>query len=161
MQPDRSNYEIWIADWLAGTLDNEQKKLLEEFLDRNPELKEEAESLLFTIITPENRQFPHKDLLKKRAVDLDTTQVEYLSVAYLEDDLSPGQLEDLNNCIQNNPDLKQLSESVRRIKLVAPDIKYRYKNRLRKRTMADRIIRFSYMGIGIAASITILILSSV
>ena len=110
MQPDRSNYEIWIADWLAENLDNKQKRLLEEFLDANPELKEEAESLLFTIITPENRQFPRKDLLKKRAGDLDKNQVEYLSVAYLEDDLSPGQLEDLNNCIQNNPELKKLSE---------------------------------------------------
>lgn len=161
MQPDRSNYEIWIADWLAGILDSEQKKLLEDFFDINPDLKEEAESLLFTIIEPEKKHFPRKDFLKKTTQDLTTSHVEYLSVAYLENDLSAEQTEELNHCLENNPGLQPLSGSVRRIKLIPLQHTYRFKERLKKRTPADKILRFSYMGLSAAASVTILVLSSV
>ena len=161
MQPDRSNYEIWIADWLAGTLDKGQIKLLEEFFDLNPDLKEEAESLLFTIVEPDKKYFPRKDLLKRTAEDLTSSQIEYLSVAYLENDISPEQAEELNECLAKNPGLRSLSGSVRKMKLTPPEFKYSFKERLKKKTTTGKILRFSYLGLSAAASISILVLSSV
>lgn len=161
MQPDRSDYEIWIADWLAGNPDSDRKKQLEDFLADNPDLKEEAESLLLTSVEPGSISFPRKDLLKKSPEDFTPSQVEYLSAAYLENDLSPEQIEELNICLAKNPELRLLSESVRKIKLSPPDSRYNRKRRLKKQTMAGRILKISWVGLSAAASVAILVTGSV
>lgn len=161
MKPDRSNFEIWIADWLAGNLSEEQKEHFIEFLDQNPDLKDEADSLSLTTLSPEKRSFEAKRLLKKTATELSPSQVEYLSVAYLEQDISSGQLEDLNNCISNNPESQKIFESVRKIKLVAPDRPYIYKDRLRKKSTFEKILNLAYPVLRVAAAVAIIILSIV
>jgi len=161
MKPDRSNFEIWVADWLAGNLSGEQKEHFMIFLEQNPDLKEEAGSLSLTTLSPEKRPFEAKKLLKKSPADLHPTQVEYLSVAFLEQDFSSGQLEDLNNCIINNPESKKIFESVRKIKLMPPDIRYRYKDRLRKKSTFEKILHLAYPVSRVAAAVAIIILSLV
>ncbi len=160
MQPDKSDYEIWIADWLAGNLDNDRKKQFEEFLAGNPGLKEEAESLLLTSVIPDNISFPRKNLLKKSPEDFTPSQVEYLSAAYLENDLSPEQIEELNICLAKNPELRILSDSVRKTKLSPPGSRYIFKKNLKKKTRAGRILKLSFIGFGAAASVAILVMSS-
>lgn len=161
MQPDRTNYEIWIADWLAGTLTGEQKQLLREFLEMNPELKEEAEFLLNTTLIPGKNYFEGKDLLRRDATDLSPSQLEYLSVAFLENDLSPEQLADLTECTDKDPGMRKIFEPVQKIRLTPPAQKYRFKNRLRKRTLREKIIRMAYTALSAAASVAILIISYV
>jgi hypothetical protein len=161
MKPDRSNFEIWIADWLAGNLTVEQREHFMIFLEQNPDLKEEADSLSLTFLSPGKRSFEPKGLLKKSPADLHPTQVEYLSVAHLEDDISPGQLEDLNNCINNNPESRRLFESVRKVKLVPPDYRYGYKDRLKKKSKFENILYLAYPTLGAAAAVAIIILSFV
>lgn len=160
MQPDRSDYEIWIADWLAGNLDNDRKKQFEEFLAGNPGLKEEAESLSLTSVIPDNISFPRKEFLKKSPEDFTPSQVEYLSAAYLENDLSPEQIEELNICLAKNPELRLLSESVRKTKLSPPGSRYIFKKKLRRKTRAGRILKLSFTGLSAAASVAILVMSS-
>ena len=46
MQIDRSNYELWLIDWLDGNLDEVRIKQLQFFLNENPDLKTEAEKIL-------------------------------------------------------------------------------------------------------------------
>ena len=41
MKIDRSNYEIWLIDWLDGNLSDLQAEKLLLFLDENPDLKED------------------------------------------------------------------------------------------------------------------------
>lgn len=161
MQADRSEYEIWIADWLAGNLDRDRKKQFDEFLAANPALKEEAESLLLTAVVPDNISFPRKKLLKKNPEDFTASHVEYLSVAYLENDLSPEQTEELNICLAKNPELRLLSESVRKTKLSPPLVSYNYKKHLKKKTRAGKILRLSSAGLSAAAAVTLLVMSSV
>lgn len=45
MQIDRSNYEIWLIDWLDENLNEIQIEQLQLFLRDNPDLKEEIEEL--------------------------------------------------------------------------------------------------------------------
>lgn len=161
MKPDRSNFEIWVADWLAGNLSGEQKEHFMIFLDQNPDLKDEANSLSFTTLSPDKRSFEAKRLLKKSPADLLPSQVEYLSVAYLEKDISSGQLEDLNNCISNNPESQKIFESVRKIKLVAPDRRYIFKDRLRKKSTFEKILNLAYPVLRVAAAVAIIVLSIV
>ena len=68
MKPDRSNYEIWLIDWLDGTLTAQQTDELMAFLSENPDVREEADSLMLARIVPANDSFPGrktcKDLLQ-------------------------------------------------------------------------------------------------
>ena len=161
MKPDWSNFEIWIADWLAGNLTAEQREHFMKFLEQNPDLKDEADSLSFTILSPGKKSFEPKQLLKKSPEDLHPSEVEYLSVAYLEDDISPGQLEDLTNCINNNPASRRLFESVSKVKLIPPAYRYRYKNRLKRKSTFEKILHLAYPALSAAAAVTIIMMSFV
>ena len=41
MEIDRSNYEIWLIDWIDGNLNSLQIDQLKLFLNENPDLREE------------------------------------------------------------------------------------------------------------------------
>jgi len=47
MQIDRSNYEIWLIDWLDGKLDDPEVEQLQRFLGDNPDIKEEYDKNQF------------------------------------------------------------------------------------------------------------------
>ena len=52
MQIDRSNYEIWLIDWLDGNLNDIQAEELQLFLAENPDLKEEFDELAMFRLNP-------------------------------------------------------------------------------------------------------------
>lgn len=159
MKPDRSNYEIWLIDWLDGNLNEARTEQLMAFLDENPDLKEEADSLSLTRICPDNNRTLEKKNLKKSSSELPFSQIEYLSVAYLENDLTDAQIKDLKENISGNPENLKLFDSIQRTRLRAPEIRFRNKNLLRKRTLTERILRLSVIGLSAAATIAIIVLS--
>ena len=99
MQIDRSNYEIWLIDWLDENLSDIQIEQLQLFLRDNPDLKEEFEELTTFRLNPSERSFTNKSRLQKSPSDLSETQFEYLSVAYLENDISADQQAELKEKI--------------------------------------------------------------
>jgi hypothetical protein len=159
MQPDRSNYEIWLLDWLDGTLTGQEAEQFRIFLDKNPDLKEESEFMSFSYLSPGSRSFSGKSFLKKTASDLSASQVEYLSIAYLENDLSPDQLADLKQKIDENSDSRALFDSVQKTRLVPLNYKFRYKYLLKKYSTGAGIKRLSVIGLSLAATIALFILS--
>lgn len=161
MKPDRSNYEIWIIDWLDGNLGDQEIKLLQEFLDSNPDLREEAATLLRSPLLPGDRSFPNKNLLRRNPSDLHSAQFEYLAVGYLEDDLSSGQLAELNECMEKDEEKRKVFETIQKLKLTPPQIRYMNKGKLVRRTVGGAIYRWSFIGLSIAAGIALLILSYV
>ncbi|MBN2863408.1 MAG: hypothetical protein JXN62_09625 [Bacteroidales bacterium] len=161
MEPDSSNYEIWITDWLAGNLSQRQVEQLMEFLEKNPDLKEEADALSLTYLSPRQNKMPGKETLMKSADDLPPSQIEYLSVAYLENDLTEKQLADLRDNIRLRPENKIIFETVQKIKLSAPENKYKYKSSLKKHTPVQRIVRLSATLLSAAVITGLLVLSIV
>jgi hypothetical protein len=159
MKPDRSNYEIWLIDWLDGRLNDQQVELLRLFLDENPDLKKEAESLSLSTLQPSPVTFENKHKLKKSPADLDRTQLEYLAVAWLENDLNEQQANELRHALELNPENRKLFDSIQKIKLVPRKVEYNYKTRLKKRRTGARILSLSFSGLAAAAAIAILILS--
>jgi hypothetical protein len=159
MKPDRSNYEIWLIDWLDGNLDGEQAELLMAFLDENPDLKEEADSLAATRLLPKKNKPFQKDLFKKTPADLISSQIEYLSVAYLEDDLSSSQVKELEENLSENSENRKLFDAIQRTRLNPPVVYYKHKNLLMKETRGKRILHLTLTGLSAAAVVTILIIS--
>lgn len=159
MEPDRSNYEIWLIDWIEGRLSDQEADLLRSFLDKNPDLKKEAESLSLPELSPSPGHFSGKNSLKRSPSDLDRSQIEYLSVAWLENDLTDEQAEELKESLDHNPENKVLFDSMQRIKLSPSGSHYKYKSRLKKMSATGNVMRFLMVGLATAASVALLISS--
>jgi hypothetical protein len=157
MIPDRTNYEIWLIDYLDGNLDEDRVIQLFSFLEKNPDIKEEFDELTHYSVSPDNDSFNRKNILKKSISELSESQFEYLCVAASENDLSERQTAELGEIMAENQQKRKTFELIQKIKLTAPEVRYTNKYKLRKLTAAHRIIRFSVIGLGAAAAVTILI----
>jgi hypothetical protein len=157
MSIDRSNYEVWFIDWLDGNLNSFQTKELNNFLDLNPDLKEEFKDLSnIPLVSPEY-QFQFKSVLKKSVEQVTESQFEFLSAAYLEKDLSDLQKSEIDEIIAKDPQKKRIFELINKTILSPSNIKYKYKKQLIKHTPVQKIIRLSVIGLSAAAVIAIII----
>jgi hypothetical protein len=159
MQIDRSNYEVWLIDWLDGNLSDIQVEHLHHFLSENPDLKEEFDELSFFNLKPVEKSFPHKKRLQKTIANLSGSQFEYLSVAYLENDLSADQQTELKESIELDPEKKMSFELIQKIRLSPVALPYKHKRQLIRRTVAQNVIRLSLIGLSAAAIITLVIIT--
>ena len=157
MKPGRTNYEIWLIDYLDGTLDNERERELFLFLDKNPDIREELSNMISYKLAPSSGKFINKNSLKKSAEDLSGSQFELMCVAALENDLSEDQRSELDEIVAGNPEKKKTYEQIKRIKLTAPAAEFSYKSRLKKLTIPQKIFRYSAISISTAAAIIILV----
>jgi hypothetical protein len=159
MKINRSNYEIWLIDWLDGNLSDHQVEQLKLFLNENPDLKEEYNELNTLILKPSEKSFPQKDQLKKSDSDLSLSQFEYLCVAYLENDLSASHQTELMELIDKDCERKSSFELIQKIRLVPSGISYKQKNQLIKKPAIQRVLRFSVIALSAAATIALLIMT--
>jgi len=154
MKIDRSNYEIWLIDWLDGKLDEVQIQKLQTFLKKNSDLKEEYEDLDSIQLSPGKEAFPYKDHIKKTTENLNESQFEYLCAAYLENDLLPDQVSELNEALSSQGSRRSF-ELIQKMKLIPPVIHYKSKHRLIKTTLTSKIIRLSVAGLSAAAMVAV------
>lgn len=157
MKPDRTNYEIWLVDYLDGSLSMEMEAELLLFLDENPDIKEELSEIMSLRIAPAEGNFKYKDSLKKSLNDLSDSQFEVLCVAASENDLTEGQKSEFQEIITGSPVRRAVAEEIKRIKLHPPEVTFRYKNRLKKVTLSQRIYRYSVITLSAAAAILLVI----
>lgn len=157
MKPDRSNYELWITDWLDGNLSERQSEELMAFLDENPDLKEELRGLDSVSLNPPNLVFKNKQTLFRSAAEIDGSQFDILCIAKLENDITPEQAAELEG-ITGNDDAKRKSHDLwLGMKLNAPAVTYRQKSRLRRLTPAGKLLRISIVTLGAAATVAAVI----
>lgn len=131
MKPDRSNYEIWIIDWLDGNLTEEQETGLKEFLAGNPDLLEEAEMAAQSKLVPQDTILSSKSKLFRKITELPLSQIEHLSVACLEKDITRSELAELEIILASDPQKKLLFDKVQKTRLHPQAGKvFRYKREL-------------------------------
>lgn len=157
MKPDRTNYEIWITDYLDGRLDEDEVRLLRKFLEANPDIMKEAEALLNFRIIPPEVTFPGKKDLKKSPSDMHDEQFDILCIASLENDLSPEEEVELQQIIAENPGRLKSYNLIKKLKLTPPAIKYPAKYRLRRPGITVRTVRYTIFTLAAAASVMLLI----
>jgi hypothetical protein len=157
MQIDRSNYEIWIIDWLDGNLNSSQVEQLNFFLDQNRDLREEFNDLTKSKLLPPDISFQNKKILKKTPSDISQAQFEYMCAAYLEDDLTTNQKEEVDEIVKKNAALKKTFDQFQKTIIIPEKISYKHKNLLLKQTTYKKVIWLSVKGISIAAAISLII----
>lgn len=157
MEINRSNYEIWFTDWLDGNLNPQKEELLRQFLIDNPDLHEELIDLSSVSIEPLKIQFNNKELLKKSPSDLSKAQFDYLCVAYLENDLSPEQKNELAEIIRLDKKKEVDFAAVQKTRLTPIQSGYNNKKKLLRRTLSQNVIRLSVIGLSVAAAVSLII----
>lgn len=157
MGPDRSNYEIWLIDYLDGNLDKEKTGLLIAFLEKNPDIKEELADMAPVSLLPRSDLFRNKQDLRKNAADMEDQQFELLCVASVEGDLNPGQDSELEEILSSSPTKSKTYDLIRSTRLKPRDLRFRNKYRLRKLTAGQKVLRYSLIGISTAAVVLIMV----
>jgi hypothetical protein len=157
MKPDRSNYEIWVIDWLDGNLSDQQAEDLMVFLNENPDLKDEIEGIALVNLRSGKNFFFGKESLKKTAGSFSQSQFEHLCIAYLEDDLNLDQRSELLEIISNDENKKREFDQILKLKLKPPLFSYAGKKRIKKLTTGQKIIRMAAAGLSAAAAVLVLV----
>ena len=84
----RENYEIWMIDYIEGTLDPEMKAAMEAFLLLHPDIREEMDGLEDVVLRAPGVEMQDKDSLFQSEWPTDPEVVHEQLAAFLEKDLS-------------------------------------------------------------------------
>ena len=119
-QINRNNYEIYLIDYLDGTLSPQMEAELLAFLDQNPDIQDEFAGLQETFLVPENGAYTCKDDLKKNVPDtgiITPENAEQFMIAYYEGDLNAKEERQLMNFLADAPEYHEDFELFAKTKL--------------------------------------------
>jgi hypothetical protein len=143
MKIDRNNYEAYFIDYLEDNLDKNMVDDFIEFLQQNPDLKEELSVLGKVSVVPENVSFNKKNSLYKEELDSEKAFDE-AAIATLEGDISVTRKTEFENYIANHPAKKRDVVLYKKTKL-QPDktIVFRNKKKLYRQSTAKIVFLWS------------------
>ncbi|MDZ7738183.1 MAG: hypothetical protein U5K32_03740 [Bacteroidales bacterium] len=145
-----------MTDYYDGSLDDFQKEVLMDFLDRNPDLKSEFEDYPgLSIIPGDEEPFAHSGLLRS-ADQLSNEQIEHFAIALSENDLNAEQRKEILELRKSDPRFREYINIYEKIKLKPGDIKYPDKKNLLKIPENRKKIKLVLLSVSTAASIAII-----
>lgn len=106
MKITRENYEPFFLDYLEGNLEEHLVDDFIEFLQQNPDLKNELQLFETVTIPAEELKFPEKNMLYRNKYDQPEI-FEQTSIAWLEGDLSISEAGEFMSYIEKNPKRKK------------------------------------------------------
>lgn len=143
MKITRQNYEAYFIDYLEGNLNEQLVDVFIDFLQQNPDLKEELE--LFSAVTavPESLTFNKKKKLYHEKYDLES-EFNDAAVANLEGDLSEQEAEAFERYVLAHPEKQEdISLFDKTILKTDESIRFEKKNKLYKRAAGKTILLWS------------------
>jgi hypothetical protein len=159
MEINRSNYEIWLIDYLDGNLDADRLLMLSSFLKENPDIEQEFNFFEEIKIIPDENKYHYKTSLTRIPSDLSDDQLSYLCIAFAENDLSQEQSVELLEIIAENPSGQKIFNIINKLKLKPAGEVYLNKNMLKKEnTRVFPVLRIAFTALSIAASIALFFL---
>ncbi|MEN8928337.1 MAG: hypothetical protein ABF242_03840 [Flavobacteriales bacterium] len=150
----RENYEVYFIDYLEGNLSDDKIALIENFLDKNPDLKTELTEFSSTPIIEigEHESIDFSYLKKKERSEL--TALENLFIGKIEGDLTVSELDELNSHLTKFPEQEKVLASFEMTKLTPQTIIFSDKQSLKR---SKSIGFYYYLTSGVAACILALL----
>lgn len=143
MNINRDNYEEYFLLYADNELSKTEKKVVEIFVQENPDLKEEFLMIQLTVNTPvqEIKILDKSFLLKKEAPFINENNYEEIFVLFHDNELSEEQKKETQNFIAENPKYNSDFELIGKAKLIPPDsIVYPAKKELRRKEKSGKVI---------------------
>jgi len=133
----RNNYEIWFLDYLDGQLSNEQLDALLDFLELNPDLKEELRGVSGVSLAAGVEPLDQKELLLKSPADIPgIAAIDQLCIARMENDLPEEEAHQFDIRLDEDSELSGIYTAFRHTRLDPSDsVIYPHKKELRKKTV--------------------------
>lgn len=157
MNISRSNYEIYMIDFLDGKLNQPETDLFMQFLEANPDLQDELIDIRDAKIEPSSVRFNSKKILKKSEIlNFEGNLFEEECIAYIENDLNLAQKSDFINNIREDSNLVTQYKQFKQTKFIADkNIQFTNKNSLKKRETTGISRKILYMVSSAAATVII------
>ena len=160
MKINRNNFEAYLLDLSEGRLGEEDSRLLRDFLLLNPDCAEEAGDMQPWILETDRVPFPGKDQLKKELPgplsSMEDSGFGLYSIARMEGDLAPWQVEEHAREVTKNPDRQLEWEAWQQTRLPRMMVEYEKKIRLKKgRSRGARIVWISVASAAAAVALLI------
>ncbi|HSH19412.1 MAG TPA: hypothetical protein VLA03_03115, partial [Draconibacterium sp.] len=143
MKITRNNYEAFFIDYLEGNLDNKMVDDFIEFLQQNPDLKEELSLFENVSIEQEKITFNKKELLLKEKYDSEK-EFNNTAIAELEGDISSSEKAEFEKYLLAHPE-KQKEANLFKLTKLHPDqsVTFSKKHKLYHRTAGKTIFLWS------------------
>ena len=130
----RDNYEPYFLDFLDGNLEEHQIDQFLDFLELNPDLKEELQLLENMTLPEEQLVFSGKDHLYKSSADLKAA-TDHKMIASLEGDLENDEQKLFESWLDSHPEQKKDYELFSKIRLIPdPAVKFPEKRKLYRKS---------------------------
>ena len=129
----RHNYESYFILYMDNELDSGMRRQVEDFVEKNPDLKEELELLSqFKLVPDESVIFEGKEtLLRTGAIGSnDMSGFEEWLMLYLDGELNPEEELQIQELINSNPAVKEAWEQLQKTKLQPEKIVFEDKQSL-------------------------------
>lgn len=153
---NRENYEIYFLDFFDNNLSKEKAQLLFDFLEENPDLKEEFDQFKNLSLQKDSPNEKLNDFSGlKKPLKINVLNEDDYFIGDLEGDLTELESEELSDYLFEFKDRKKKFLRYQKTKLVAPTIIFSGKYKLKK----GRVVPLYYYisGAAVAASIGFLI----
>lgn len=143
MKINRNNYEVYFIDYLEGNLDEKLVDDFLEFLQQNPDLKNELSLFESVSVEPEEIKFEKKDLLLKEKYDSEK-EFDQAAIAILEGDITASEKKDFDKYRAAHPEKEKEIRLFNKTKLV-PDtsVTFSKKNKLYKKSAGRTLVFWS------------------
>lgn len=146
---------------MDNELSSDDRRRVEEFIQKNPDLKEELDILFQYTMTPDtNIVFKDKEELMKPAgasLAIHLANYEEWMVMYLDGELNSEQQKEVEQFIQQHPQVKEDFAILQKTKLQPETIAFPGKESLYRRTEKVKIITFNWRRLAVAAVLLIAI----
>ncbi len=144
MRITRDNYEVFFIDYLDGTLDDTRIDEFLEFLQKNPDLKEELQKIKLFSIPPPKKVFPLKEKLYKEKYDLQD-HFDNACIAILEKDFTEEEIAGFKKYLNEHPEKKKEYKQFMRTRMKADEtILFPKKISLYKETPGVKLLRSAF-----------------
>jgi len=132
----RNNYEIWFLDYLDGQLSNDQLDTFLDFLELNPDLKEELRGVSEISLKAGDETVDIRETLLKTPDDIPgISAIDQLCIARMENDLTPEEVEKFDARLTEDARLEKNYTAFRLTRLDPADkVIYPFKKDLIKKT---------------------------
>lgn len=153
MNINRYNYEEFFLLYADGELSAGERKLVDQFIQSNPDLKGELDILKEAYLQPEELVFEAKNTLYKSEQGISLADYEENFLLYIDDELSVSDKEKVETFVLQHPQLQDDFTLLKQTKLepvaiICPDKASLYKTETRK-----PVVYMRWMRVAVAAAI--------
>jgi anti-sigma factor RsiW len=152
---NRNNYEEYFILYMDNELSPAQRRMVEDFTQHHPDLREELELLLQSRFEPDTSivYTPKEELFVSTTTPVNSSNLEEWLVLYIDNELDPSQKNLVEDYLQANPPAQSTHEQLLKSKLIPETISFPDKAML-YRTEKTRNIRWWRLA---AAAVLILV----